>query len=515
MANKTPETLKDHCGVLLLEGKTYGRYKDKLLYRCIPADPNLPYVLVPYEEKTHSFSKRKINKYITFQIKESTPLMVAIITNTLGNVDELDAYTQYQLLYKGLQHSLKHLQATAQDEIKTKPLSLLQPSATLEDRRERTIISIDPEGCTDIDDAVGLHGNVLSIYIANVPFVLEYWQLWSALTDRIATIYLGEQKIPLLPPCLSEQLCSLKEGADRIAFALDIHLDSLAPAGKSILNYSCHTVLIRVAKNYAYEAPELLAREDYQAMLSHVRHCNDHDGYVEAVTDSHVFIEYCMIAMNYECSKQLLAKRRGIFRSATKGHGHEQEHGQAPKVNLPPECKHILQNVVGEYCTVANMKPHELLGRKGLPSYVHITSPIRRLVDCINMLELQCDTLISSAAAHYFLEKWRENIVYINEKNKAIRKLQNEVQLWHLYEKNSREIYQGLVFNTEEGTSTVGKAGTSTNLFKYRVYIPAIKLLTTVRIENAVTNYTWQSFTVHWFLDEIKMSKKIRLQMIW
>jgi hypothetical protein len=126
------------------------------------------------------------------------------------------------------------------------------------------------------------------------------------------------------------------------------------------------------------------------------------------------------------------------------------------------------------------------------------------------MLELQCDTLISSNAAHHFLEKWRENIVYINEKNKAIRKLQNEVQLWHLYEKNSREIYQGLVFNSEEGTST----STNTNLFKYRVYIPAIKLLTTVRAANAVTNYTWQSFTVHWFLDEIKMSKKIRLQMI-
>ena len=51
-------------GVLVLEGKTYGRVNGKLLYKCIPNDPALPCFLIPYEEKVSAFIKKKCNKYI-------------------------------------------------------------------------------------------------------------------------------------------------------------------------------------------------------------------------------------------------------------------------------------------------------------------------------------------------------------------------------------------------------------------------------------------------------------------
>jgi hypothetical protein len=45
-------------GVLILENnQTYGRLKDKLLYKCVPDDIRIPAFLIPYEMKKMPFSK--------------------------------------------------------------------------------------------------------------------------------------------------------------------------------------------------------------------------------------------------------------------------------------------------------------------------------------------------------------------------------------------------------------------------------------------------------------------------
>lgn len=508
-------------GVLILDGKTYGRYKDKLLYKCMPFAPDLPSCLIPYEERTKTFSKYKINKYISFRIDNLIPPIgmrtppIGMITNVIGDVDNIDAYTNYQLLVNGLNSSLKTLNAATVNSLREKSLFNLQDHK-IADRRTWKIISIDPEGCTDIDDAIGLKQDetgvknnelVLSIYIANVPMVLENLNLWSVLSDRISTIYLKDKKIPMLPPILSDDRCSLLQGEDRIALALDVHINTIT---KSILKYSHQTVVIRVEKNYVYENAELLSRLDYQTILKLGENLNRTLRYVSDLSDSHQLIEFCMILMNYECSQILLNKNRGIFRSASKN---KADMETSVSYNIPLDCKHILQNIVGEYCSVAEVKPHELMGCDdgGLPTYVHITSPIRRLVDCLNMLEIQRDTLITSREARQFLEKWLDKIPYINEKNKAIRRLQNDVALLHLYQPvytqpvYTQPVYIGMVF-----AQTSPKA----DLFKYRVYIPVIKCLTSVYSSIDVPNYSFKNFTLHWFLDESKMHKKMRLQMV-
>ena len=55
-------------GVLLVAEKTYGRVKEKLLYKCIPYEKNLPCFLIPYEDRSLGFSKLKQNKYTTVNI---------------------------------------------------------------------------------------------------------------------------------------------------------------------------------------------------------------------------------------------------------------------------------------------------------------------------------------------------------------------------------------------------------------------------------------------------------------
>ena len=161
-----------------------------------------------------------------------------------------------------------------------------------------------------------------------------------------------------------------------------------------------------------------------------------------------------------------------------------------------------------------NLKPHELIGG-GLDSYLHITSPIRRVIDIINMMELLKDKYEWSKEATLFMEKRIGSLAEINVKSKAIRKLQNEIQLLAEYKKNKATLYTGFVFNQTIKNETI-KNETIKNepIFKYSVYIPQTKMLTTVLSSRTIKNYTSVAFSAHLFLDEAKMTKKIRLQMI-
>jgi exoribonuclease R len=500
------------CGVLLTSQKTYGRMSanDKLLYKCVPDDEHLPCFLVPYEEKNIGFTKTRGDKYITFRVKEwlSTKHPLGLLTNTFGEVEDKEAYITYQMTCRALNDSLKHLNTATLRSLRENtlgPIPLYCHGIPFEDRRPWRILSIDPAGCMDIDDAIGIRAlpegrTMVSIYIANVPMMLEYLNLWPYLTDRVSTIYLPQKKHPMLPSALSENICSLKEKEDRLAFVMDITMKN-----GLIQSITYTSVIIRLEKNYAYEAAELLAREDYKNILTIVRELNDtyESRYMDKIANSHDMVEYCMLFMNRECAKNLKAKKRGIFRSAL------QKYTETDYTKVPSALKRVLQTAMGEYGGADQIKPHELLG---MDCYVHITSPIRRLVDVVNMLALLEENVAWSVAAKEFLVKWQkpDSIVRINEKTKAARKLQNEMELLDTYEKNPDRTYLGIVFNKTQGSGRDNKA-----LFKYKVYLPETKMLTSITIDkNDIADFTETYFSAHLFLDETKMTKKIRLQMI-
>lgn len=87
------------------------------------------------------------------------------------------------------------------------------------------ICSIDPPGCTDIDDA--LHARLLSnntievgVHIADVShFVLPNTALDIEAAYRSTTVYLVNRRIDMLPELLGTNLCSLKQDVDRYAFS--------------------------------------------------------------------------------------------------------------------------------------------------------------------------------------------------------------------------------------------------------------------------------------------------------
>ena len=99
--------------------------------------------------------------------------------------------------------------------------------------------SIDPKKSKDFDDAFSIKSikniksitskedtvvketTMISIYIANVSLWMEAMGLWESFSERIATIYLPDQKRPMLPSVLSDCLCSLVE-EQRFAFTMDL-----------------------------------------------------------------------------------------------------------------------------------------------------------------------------------------------------------------------------------------------------------------------------------------------------
>ncbi len=101
------------------------------------------------------------------------------------------------------------------------------------DFREELVFTIDPEDAKDYDDAlsvVELGGGLfeVGVHIADVSsFVLQGTALDAEAKERGTSVYLCGGVIPMLPPALSEGLCSLEPDVDRftlsVVFILDRH----------------------------------------------------------------------------------------------------------------------------------------------------------------------------------------------------------------------------------------------------------------------------------------------------
>ena len=84
-------------GILQLNNKTFGRHKNKLLYKCYPNDPRLPIFLIPYQDKQSSFNKSGTNKFVLFRFEEWTQKHpIGRLTQTFGSVDDYHAFCKYQ-----------------------------------------------------------------------------------------------------------------------------------------------------------------------------------------------------------------------------------------------------------------------------------------------------------------------------------------------------------------------------------------------------------------------------------
>lgn len=94
------------------------------------------------------------------------------------------------------------------------------------DLRDLCIVSVDPLGCRDIDDALHcriVNGNhyEVGVHIADVThFLHEHTAMDEEAGKRCTSVYLVDRRINMLPQLLTENLCSIVGGEDRYAFSI-------------------------------------------------------------------------------------------------------------------------------------------------------------------------------------------------------------------------------------------------------------------------------------------------------
>ena len=506
--------------VLILENnKTYGKYKDKLLYKCVPDDVRIPTFLVPYKIKQMGFSKLFINLYVTIRFEEwSRKHPQGFIAQIIGPVDILENFYEYQLYCKSLNTSIQQFQKNTNKFLRLKTENnehlvqlLVKEYKCFEDRTHIPIFSIDPEKSLDFDDAFSIQtletGDIrVSIYISNVTIWIDYLQLWESFSRRISTIYLPDKKRPMLPTILSDCLCSLQENRNRIAFALDLTVHN-----GEIQDIHFSNCVIRVVKNYVYEEPELLQNKDYLFLMETCKLLTKKYKYLNKISDSHDVVSYLMICMNYYCAKDLLTFKNGIFRSTTMK--------STPPTLVPTYFPEDVSKFItvwnsfsGQYVDISNMKhianiKHDVLE---MDAYIHITSPIRRLVDLLNMLQFQKNhNLVQlSEKAEIFYQKWLLEIDYINTTMRSIRKVQNDCHLLDICTNMPtilNNVYEGYCFDTIHRPD---------GLTQTIVYLPELKMTSRLIIREEVQEYEKKMFKLFLFHNEEKFKKKIRLQLI-
>lgn len=512
-------------GVLILKNnKTYGRSSNgKLLYKCIPDDMRIPCFLIPFEIKNMGFSKVFQNIYITFQFKEWTdkhPL--GIISQNIGSVDVLDNFYEYQLYCKSLNTSIQKftkdtakalLKLGSQDEFTTNIRSICAKYPSIEDRThpEWQIFSIDPEKSLDFDDAFSirrLENNTfqMSIYISNVSICMDVFNLWDSFSRRIATIYLPDRRRPMLPTILSDCLCSLQAKHTRVAFVMDVFVNEEM---KEIIDIKYSNAMISVYKNYCYEEKSLIENENYNLMFSVVKTLSLKYKYIPNVRNSHELVCYLMILMNYHTAKELLEKRNGIFRSTIMKSDMDIS-GELPEDVI--KFIKIWNSSAGQYIDLSQIKEGETLSHDMLDmdAYIHITSPIRRLVDLLNIIQFQLNTgmIQLSDGALNFYKKWLNELEYINITMRSIRKVQNDCSLLQFCTTSPD------VMNKEYTGYTFDKIVRNDGLFQFIVYLPELRLTSRIVLRENLENFHDYKFKLYLFNDEEKFKKKIRLQLL-
>jgi exoribonuclease R len=537
-------------GVLLLENnKTYGRTdnKKRLLYKCVPNDTTLPAFLIPYDIRI-GFSKDIKNKYVVFKFEHwNQKHPQGILLEVLGNVNELNAYYEYQLYCKNIHDSISDFNKKTRQLLANKDTHGLiekirnNTNFSIVDRTEDYVFSIDPKGCLDMDDAFSIkqndHGNwVISIYIANVFFWLETFDLWEYITTRVSTIYLPDRNRTMLPSILSDNLCSLFEKQLRFAFCMDIEIDNNGNIITDMKTIKITNTVIKVSKNYYYEEPALLKNKHYNNLLDIIK---QHDSKIK---DSHDLVEYLMIYMNTKCGKIMAREKVGIFRSVVITNGNLE---MLNDDHLPNIVKYW-NNVSGEYVLYSEQAylKHDLMG---IDTYSHISSPIRRLVDLLNQsifcIHFGLVYNISSSATH-LLNYWLNHIELINNRMRLIKKVQNNCEIMRLCNENQdvmENLHEGIILDkiqidgyfkptknvnpqgglnsswsitTEEINPSHFGADLNLQWFKYTVYLLDIKIQSNIKLSVDLELYSTHSFNMYYFGDEYDLKRKIKLQIV-
>ena len=143
-------------------------------------------------------------------------------------------------------------------------------------------------------------------------------------------------------------------------------------------------------------------------------------------------------------------------------------------------------------------------------SYCHLSSPIRRLVDLLNQIEIQnvLGLVPVSSEAQDLVDKWRTRMLELNESYQSIRKLQSTYELLYKVHEDATVLqreYDACVFDRVSRSDTVND---------YSVYIPGLKLMSRISSSAVYDDRQLVKVKLYLFKDEHTALKKIKIEVV-
>ena len=144
---------------------------------------------------------------------------------------------------------------------------ILDPSEKRVDYRDRQVITIDGEDAKDFDDAISIKkledGYQLDVHIADVSYyVREHTELDKEARKRGTSVYVIDRVVPMLPHAISNGLCSLIEGEDRLTLTCSMKINQIG----EIEAYDIHPSIIRSYKRMTYTNVNRMIKKDKSAL---------------------------------------------------------------------------------------------------------------------------------------------------------------------------------------------------------------------------------------------------------
>ncbi|MCR4717487.1 MAG: ribonuclease R [Lachnospiraceae bacterium] len=136
------------------------------------------------------------------------------------------------------------------------------------DLRDEMMVTIDGEDAKDLDDAIHLKrtekGYELGVHIADVSeYVTEGSPLDKEALKRGTSVYLVDRVIPMLPHALSNGICSLNQGVDRLALSCIMQIDS---KGK-VYDHKIAETVVKIDRRMTYTAVNAIITDHDEATM--------------------------------------------------------------------------------------------------------------------------------------------------------------------------------------------------------------------------------------------------------
>eukprot|EP00835_Amoeboradix_gromovi_P003760 NODE_261_length_12589_cov_0.423139.p2 type:complete len:730 gc:universal NODE_261_length_12589_cov_0.423139:9689-11878(+) len=213
--------------------------KNGVVVPCIPVDKKIPRIYIRTRQLKHLRGKRIIVSIDDWNIKNRFPL--GHYVETIGRIDDKESEVM-AILYD---HEINN-EPFSKNSLDEMPSPSWTPS--IEDYTDRAVwgfdppnnakhlkdisnssvlvCSIDPPGCTDIDDTLHcciINENLVQIgvHIADVTHFVKHLSTTDLeAAKRGTTVYLVDRRIDMLPGVLGSNICSLKQDLPRLAFSV-------------------------------------------------------------------------------------------------------------------------------------------------------------------------------------------------------------------------------------------------------------------------------------------------------